>query len=92
MTNIWDEEGKSVVVTSKMKQEKVVEHETIYVEPLKQPFHTAQQQANRRMETSIIIKRPAIEGIHLRRDIYLLGSRFRGDLAQLLKLWGLLLE
>ena len=98
MTNIWDDtgpmndEGKSVAVTSKMKQEKVAEQETIYVEPLNQPLHTVQQQANRRMETSMIIKRPAIEGARLRRDIYLLRSRFKGDLVLLLKLWGFLLE
>jgi hypothetical protein len=32
-----NEEEKSVVVTSKMKQEKVANLETLYVEPLKQP-------------------------------------------------------
>lgn len=98
MTNTWDDtgstndEGKSVAVGSKMKQERVAEQVTIYVEPLKQPLHTVQRQASRRIETSIIIKRPAIEGTHLGRDIYLLGSRFKGDLVQLLKPWGFLLE
>lgn len=93
MSNIWDDTGpmndeeKSVVVTSKMMQEKFANLETIHVEPLKQ-----QQRANRRMETPIIIKRPTIEGTHLGRDIYLLGSRFKGDLVPLLKCWGFLLE